>query len=112
MAFGVKIRGIPRDDGMPVWQVEAPWWNKMELAEDSRFRIVYSPGYRDYVAVLEKDEVQALSDRYLEDYKSGIQNFPDHWWISHFQRLQKGLAQGPESTRWVLVEIYEWESGL
>lgn len=104
MAFGVKVRGIPRDDAMPVWQVEAYWWNARELREDPRFRLIESPGYQDYVAILTVKEAQTLHKYYIEE---GPDELPEHW-LDHFNRLEEGLAQDVIETRWVMVEVFEW----
>jgi hypothetical protein len=53
MAFSLKITGIPRDSGMPVWTVDMPnWWNTAELKAELPFRTISEDGYIDEVVII------------------------------------------------------------
>ena len=68
MAFSVKVQGIPRDHGDPVWSMDSVfWWPPGQLMKDERFRAVPSPGYLDYVAVLSPEEARALASEFRKE---------------------------------------------
>ena len=67
MALSVKIQGLPRDDGKPIWSLDhVNWWRARELVTDPRFRSIQEGGYQDHVAVLSPLEALELCDRYRE----------------------------------------------
>lgn len=113
MAFSVAVYGIPRDHGTPVWKAEAAWWNAQELREDPRFRETECPEsrYLDYVAVLRPDEASELHKTYKPSYKSA-EEWPGHWWQPHYEILERGLSSAPKEIGWVMVVVFEWESGM
>ena len=104
MALSVKIQGLPRDDGQPIWSIDnVNWWRPRELIGDERFRAIDEGGYRDHVAVLSTPEAQELCDRYRQ---SGAKLQPDQ-----VRLLDQKLALGAPESCWIVVVIYEWESG-
>jgi len=105
MAIGVALRGVPRDKEQPIWFVESPWWTPNELMEDARFREVHEvPGYLDYVGVLTLEEALAMHERFRE---GGLD-----LWEHRVEFIDEKLAAGIEVTCYVIVSVFEWESGL
>lgn len=105
MAICVKLTGIPRDDGSPVWAVEPGWWNGGELLDDPRFHAApMTAGYLDAIAMLTPEETLELNARFREHAMS--------WQLEHSSKLDDHCLRGPEETLFVSVWVFEWESGL
>lgn len=106
MAFSIKIQGIPRDDGQPIWSIDnVNWWPRKELLGDPRFRAApRESGYADHVALLSTVEARALAERYRE---RGETLDP-----GNTHALDQKLALEPPVSCWVVVSVYEWDSGL
>jgi hypothetical protein len=105
MALSVKIQGLPRDDGSPLWSIDnLSWWPARELAADPRFRgVTTASGYFDRVAILSPTEARELAERFRVD---GLSMNP-----VKSVRLDNKLSLEPPECCWVAVIIYEWESG-
>lgn len=108
MAYGVRIQGVPREHGKPVWTVDmAMWFKPRRLLKDARFReIRCMSGYVDYVAVLSIEEAKALHD----EARAGTD--PLLYDARDAKRVDKYLAGSRSRTRFVMITVYEWESGL
>jgi hypothetical protein len=105
MAFSLKITGIPRDSGMPVWTVDMPnWWNTAELKAELPFRTISEDGYIDEVVIISVHEARKLQNRF--------RSHADQFEASKVEKLDGFLAKSPPETRFILLNIYEWESGL
>jgi hypothetical protein len=105
VALSVKIQGLPRDDARPIWSLDhVNWWRASELVADPRFRSIQEGGYQDHVAILSRREAQELCDRYRE---RGARLDPGEVTLLD----AKLRLEAPESC-WVVVIVYEWESGL
>ena len=99
-----------------IWSIDTDaWWIQYrELMQDSRFRAIESYGYYDYVAVLSPEEAIGLFENSKKDYieNSGIKF--SEWQTNNTESEFKYLTEKINSTletQWVLIEIYEWESG-
>lgn len=106
MAFATKIQGIPRDNAQPIWSMDnVSWWVERELRSDPRFRQVErDSGYHDHVAILTPREARELGDSFR------AKGAKDH--AIKLRQLDQRLAlEAPESC-WIVVSVYEWESGL
>ena len=95
MAFSIEILGIRWERGQyALERVTGDVGSARELMRDPRFRNLSSQaGYLDYVAVLSVNEVLALARAAAPDGGSA---------------LEESLT----GTAFVLVHIFEWESGL
>ncbi len=80
------------------------WWPHDELMVDPRFRRLDSDGYIDAVAVLSLEEARELASKFRGNDRK--------LFAIAKARLDTNLRlEAPESC-WVLVSVYEWESGL
>ena len=105
MATSIKIQGVPRDHAQPIWSVDnVHWWDKRALIEDARFRKIESAGYIDHVATLSLDEARALAK---SQRKRANKLYADR-----VRELDRCLKKNAPETCWVLISVYEWESGL
>jgi hypothetical protein len=104
MAFNVKIFGITEANEGWAWaQDNVSWWDDRVLAEDPRFREVpLNDGYLDYVAVLSPAEAKELADRDADKAMD--------WQQDAVSTLSEKLKDS--ALHWVVVNIYEWESGM
>lgn len=101
MAFSIEILGIRWERGQyaleRVTGDVGGWRGVRELMRDPRFRNLSSQaGYLDYVAVLSVNEALALARAAASSAPAGI------------SALEASLA----GAAFVLVHIFEWESGL
>jgi hypothetical protein len=104
MAFDIRITGVPRDSSNPIWVIKDIRYPIDQLEKDKLFRLsVDSTMYTDYVAVLNTEEALVLHNKYrLEPYSEKGKKAEAEL-IAH-------LNIGAPKTRWVIFEIYEWES--
>ena len=108
MAYGVRIQGVPREHGKPVWTVDAAtWFTPTRLLKDPRFREIQCiSGYVDFVAVLSIEEAKALHDEAKAGTDALLYDARDA------KRVDRYLAGNRSRTRFVMITVYEWESGL
>lgn len=105
MGFSVELTGVPWKAGESCWKIQEVVWPKHVLEVDARFRTVsLNHGYLDFVAVLTVEEAQEINSRYLD------------WKLEHWERKNRELQQMLETHRadtdFVVVHIYEWETGM
>jgi hypothetical protein len=89
--------------GFPVW------WDRTGFFEKYRDRQIDlgHPAYVDYAFLLTPGEALAFDERCREKFYTDPSSRRPHV-VSDMQRLQSAL----KGARWVIVESYEWESGL
>jgi hypothetical protein len=111
-----RIYLCPRENGQPGWIMDFPeWWNRSGFFEkygsfdrhDSRWFDTGNPWYVDYAMLLTMGEAAAW-DR--ECRKAFVQDpRRQQARITEAMRL---LEERLNSATWVIVESYEWDSGL
>lgn len=101
MAFATKIELVPfanREGG--IFDGTA-WWDAYELCKDPRFRALQlNDGYLDYIAILTPAEAQELDARFSPRA------------LDHQKEDAERLSERLREVRWVIVQVYEWESGF
>jgi hypothetical protein len=85
------------------------WWDRRGFFEKYGGRQIDlgHPLYVDYALLLTSWEARAWDERCREKFRTDPSSKRPHM-VSAMQRLQSAL----EKARWVVVESYEWESGL
>ena len=121
MASAIRIIGVPVQDSRTVWVVDHVMWWPVEdfIGEanqgdtESKFReSVDSSLYLDYVGIFNKEEFINLNDRYKAEFLANSNKKPLH------NEQQKRMGYVDEYLRqrldikWILVEKYEWETGM
>jgi hypothetical protein len=102
-----KIYICPREDGQPAWIMDFPlWWDRRAFFEKfgDRKLDTGNPIYVDYGLLLTNGEAMAWDKRCREAF-SGVLR-------PHIAQAMDRLAPRLKSASWVIVESYEWESGL
>jgi hypothetical protein len=106
----------PRENGQPGWIMDFPaWWNRSGFLEkfgsfekqDSRWFETGNPAYLDFALLLTREEA-AVWDRQCREAFAMDPRCQDAGIIDAMQQLEARL----DASRWVIVESYEWESGL
>jgi len=109
-AYRQRVYICPDQSGQPGWIMEFPlWWDRLEFFKkygDRQFD-TGNPIYVDYGLLLTAWEALAWDKRckeqFAQDHRSNEPLF-----IEAMQRWEALL----EVASWVIVETYEWESGL
>lgn len=89
--------------------MNAPWLGRDKGLPN--VREIYKDGYTDYVAVVTKDEYLELERIELADstIEKVLERYPNA--RADYDVLHQWLAI-PYKVSWILVQVYEWESGL
>jgi hypothetical protein len=85
------------------------WWDRRGLFEKYGDRQIDlgHPLYVDYAFLMTAWEARAFDERCREEFSADpVSELPHN--VSKMQRLESAL----EGAKWVVVESYEWESGL
>lgn len=105
MAMSLRITGVPRDNGSSCWSCDAvTWWDAAQLQKDLPFREAANDGYLDFFVVVSLAEARELHNRF-------VGKAPD-WQRDSVEELERCLANNPPDTVYVVLWLYEWESGL
>jgi hypothetical protein len=113
MAFSVKIRGVPVEDGASCWSFDNIFWWDMNLVRERLpvREIVDATLYQDYVVIMTPAEAiewnRSFSDSYRKAHAAAGACDNDA-----IDRLGQRLESTRDAMRWIVVERYEWESGL
>jgi hypothetical protein len=111
-----RIYLCPREHGRPGWIMEFPaWWNRSDFFEkygsfekhDSRWFDTGNPWYVDYALLLTMGEAAAW-DKHCRTAFAKDPRSQDAIIIEAMQQFEARL----DASSWVIVESYEWESGL
>lgn len=109
-AYRERIYICPAESGQPGWIVEFPfWWNRAEFFEKYRARGIDTgnPFYVDFGYLLSGSEARAWDEicreKFAEDARS-----KEPFFIDAERRMESLLR----TASWVIIESYEWESGL
>lgn len=109
-AYRERIYLCPDQNGQPVWIGEFPvWWDRGEFFKKFGDRSIDTgnPIYVDYGLLLTQWEAYAWDkqcrEAFAQDPRSqqAVVGEAMHQWETMFK-----------TTRWVIVESYEWESGM
>lgn len=115
-ARGERIYLCPRTDGQPGWVMDFPvWWNRSGFFEkhgvfeqaDSRWFDTGNPWYVDYALLLTMGEAAAWDKQCRKAFDHDPRSQQAEI-AEAMRRLEDRLGEA----RWVIVESYEWESGL
>jgi hypothetical protein len=112
MAFDVKILGVKLDLGKYSFYEAGGWiGDACELRADSRFRNVsHSPGYMDYMGVLTVEEALAMAKNCYDRVAARRSPEAQAEWGDY--RPYDSFAERLRGASFVLVHIFEWESGF
>ena len=105
-----RVTLCPEQNGHPTLIFEFPlWWNRSEFFQKYGQRQIDTgnPIYVDYALLLTGYEARAWNKQCSEQFTSDLRSRKPSV-LEDMQRWQTIL----ENTRWVIVESYEWESGL
>jgi hypothetical protein len=109
-AYRERVTICPAQSGQPAWVEEFPlWWDRTEFFEkygDRRFDTGH-PVYVDYGLLLAGWEARSW-DQHCRDQFIQNPHSTEAFWVEVMQRWESLLAEAS----WVIVESYEWESGL
>lgn len=100
----------PLADGQPVWILEfPPWWDRSDFFKRFGSRQVESEGLVDvnFGLLLAVGEVLEWDKRCREMFNQEARS-KHPFFVESMHRWESML----KACRWVIVESYEWESGL
>lgn len=109
-AYRQRIFVIPSENDQPIWIGEFPyWWDRMVFFEkySQRQIDIGNPFYVDYGLLLTGWEASEW-DRRCREIFSNDPRSRDPFFKEASQNFETLLR----SADWVVVESYEWESGL
>jgi hypothetical protein len=113
MPFSTRIRGVPLRGGETGWSVENVfWWNTWALLKKYPHRELEGLAYTDYVLVLTPFEAMEWQRRFREAFEQDPHRLPTAGSRQIVEALSRQLEATQYDTRWVVVEMYEWESGM
>ncbi len=105
-----RIYIIPGDKSVPLQQLQFPgWWNRREFFKQFREREIdtNNPFYVDYGYLLTVGEAIAWNNSCQEEYLAANQHIRPQ-----LKQDMQQLTEYLKKAKWVIVESYEWESGL
>ncbi|MEZ4706339.1 MAG: hypothetical protein R3A44_03995 [Caldilineaceae bacterium] len=105
-----RIYLSPDKNGQPGWIMDFPlWWNRADFFKQYGQRRIDTgnPIYVDYALLLTRGEALVWDQQCREAFAQDPRGQPPKI-IEMMDQLEARL----KSTRWVIVESYEWESGL
>jgi hypothetical protein len=109
-AYSQRIYICPGENGRPVWIVDFPlWWDRGAFFKKYGDRQIDTgnPFYVDYGLLLTGSEANAWDKRCREAFTGEPVNQKPHI-AEAMRQLQTKL----KTASWVIVESFEWESGL
>jgi hypothetical protein len=105
-----KIYICPRENGQLTWVFDLPiWWDRRAFFEKFGEREIDTgnPIYVDYGILLTASEAKAWDERCRDEYAKA-----PHSQKPYNSEVMSWLESRLEDASWVIVESYEWESGL
>ena len=109
-AVRYRLYICPEIDGQPARVFDLPrWWDRSELYAQYGRREIEIPtiAYDDSAILLTSGEAAALDERGREAF-AGDPRASEPFFAGEMTRVQAALRDA----KWVIVEAYEWESGL
>jgi hypothetical protein len=119
MASTIRIIGVPVQDNRTVWVVDhVLWWpvddfiGETGTAEPKFRESVDSSLYLDYVGIFNKEEFVKLNEGYKTAFLANVnkKTLRDEQ-QKRMMYVDEYLSQRLD-TKWILVEKYEWETGM
>jgi hypothetical protein len=105
-----RIYLFPAEKGQPGRVMEFPvWWDRREFFNTYRQRAIDlgGPIYVDYALLLTQGEAIVWDSRCREQFSRDPRS-QEPWFVSEMQQVESALNKA----KWLIVESYEWESGL
>ena len=105
-----RIFLYPRGSNQLAKVIDFPlWWDRREFLGKYKDRQVeeFHPVYVNYAMLLTVGEAMSYDKQCQEKYYANTSSLKSHMVIA-IKRFKADLKQ----TKWVIVESYEWESGL
>ena len=113
MPFSTRIRGVPLKGDAPGWSVENVfWWDTWALLEKYPHRVLEGLAYTDYVLVLTPVEAMEWQRRFREAFNQDPHRLPSAGSRESVEACSRQLEATRHDICWVVVEMYEWESGM
>jgi hypothetical protein len=109
-AYRDRVYLCPAENAQPGWILEFPlWWDRDEFFKKYRNRQfdTGNPLYVDYALLLTGWEARAWDGRCREQFALDPRS-KQAFFVEALQRWESMLP----TASWVIVETYEWESGL
>lgn len=109
-AYKERLTICPREDGQPISIRDFPlWWDRRAFFNKYGKRRIDSgnPFYVDYYLLLSGAEARAWDKRCREADAENGRNQEAHM-IEPMRQVESLLS----NAGWVIIESYEWESGL
>jgi len=109
-AYRQRVYICPEQSGQPAWIMEFPlWWNRQEFFEKygERQFDTGNPFYVDYALLLAGWEALAWDKSCREQFAQDPHS-QEPFFVEAMQRWETLLKE----SSWIIVESYEWESGL
>ena len=109
-AYRERIYICPGENGQPAWILDFPlWWDRSAFFEEYGNRRIDTgnPFYVDYGLLLTGSEAKAWDKRCREAFAGDPHRLKPHI-VEAMRRLESMLR----TASWVIVESFEWESGL
>jgi hypothetical protein len=109
-AYRERVYICPDQNGRPGWVLEFPlWWNRAEFFKTygSRQFDTGHPTYVDYALLLTGWEARAWDERCREEFARDPRGQQPSV-VEALRRWESMLS----AASWVIVESYEWESGM
>ena len=109
-AYRERVFICPDQNGQPGWIMDFPlWWDRREFFKKYRYRQIDTgnPFYVDYALLLSAGEAIAW-DQHCRAQFAENPSSKKQFFVDAMQRWESML----KSASWVIVEMYEWESGL
>ena len=121
MASTIRIIGVSVRGNGHIWIVDhVNWWPIGDFipiagkgSMDPRFReSVDSTLYLDYIGIFNREEFVKLNDGYKASFLA--KKDVGFWYDEQQKRIGyvDEYLQQRQDTKWILVEQYEWESGM
>jgi len=111
MAFSTKITFVPRDNGEKSISFDnvdygiTGCYSVFDTVESKfkflNFRTINSDGYYDFVSILSYDEFMEFHKNYRKTEEDFIG-----------KELSNFLTKEKLRYNWVIIELYEWETGM
>ena len=109
-AVAYRIYVCPQNDGQPALVMRMPlWWDYRELFQTYRERCIQieSLAYDDSAFLMTNWEALVFDRRCREQFAANPRS-SEPFFVEQMDRLKSALSDA----KWVIVEAYEWESGL
>jgi hypothetical protein len=121
MATSIRIIGVPVQNKLEVWVVDhVHWWPVEDFLGKSAqgknvplFReSVDSSMYLDQVGILNVEEFVRLNDEYKSAFLADGRKSPLYTEQQARMKDVDAHLKKRSDTKWILVEQYEWETGM